>query len=228
MTERLKIKDWALDERPREKLMEHGAESLSNAELLAILIGSGNNKETAVELMRRLMVDCNDRLQRLSRMSLQELTEYDGVGPAKAVTIMAACELGRRRASEHVASERMTSSERIAAYFRPKLQDLPHEECHVMLLSNALNFMTSRLIGKGGIAGSAADVRLVLHEALVGNAPNIALCHNHPSGSLRPSQADEQLTKSLVAACKVMNINLIDHIIVSHEGYYSFNDEGKL
>lgn len=228
MTERLKIKDWTPDERPREKMMEHGAKSLSNAELLAILIGSGNNKETAVELMRRLMVDCSDRLQRLSRMSLQELTEYDGVGPAKAITIMAACELGRRRASEQVANEQMINSERIAAYFRPKLQDLPHEECHVMLLSSGLNFMCTRLIGKGGITGSTVDVRMVLHEALVGNAPNIALCHNHPGGSLRPSPADEQLTKSLLAACKVMNINLIDHIIVSHEGYYSFNDEGKI
>ena len=226
----MNINEWAEDDRPRERLMKYGAETLSTAELLAILIGSGNREETAVELMRRLMVDCDDSLQTLSRRRLDELTDgkYKGLGQAKAVTIMAACELGRRRAYETAVAVRMDNSEKIAAYFRPMLQDLPSEECHVMLLSQNFAFQGTRLISKGGITSSVVDVRRVLHEALVGNAPCIALCHNHPSGSLKPSQADKDVTARLKESCQVMDIRLIDHIIVSNSGYYSFNDSDMM
>lgn len=228
MTEKLNITEWALDDRPREKLAAKGPEALSDAELLAILIGSGNTHETAVDLMRRILQDCDGSLQRLSRKTITDLTGYEGVGPAKAITIMAACELGRRRAREGVMNERIESSAQIAAYFRPRLQDLPLEECHVMLLGSGLKFLESRLVSRGGLSASTVDVRVVLREALMGGAVSIALCHNHPSGSLRPSEADLQVTKLLAEACKAVQIRLIDHVIVSSEGYYSFSDEGKI
>lgn len=230
MTERQTITTWALEDRPREKLMKKGPGALSTAELLAILIGSGNTEETAVELMRRLMNDCKGKLQTLSRMTIEELTakKYKGMGPAKAVTIMAACELGRRRSIEPSESQKMKSSEDIAAYFRPMLQDLSHEECHVMLLRNNLTLIDTHLISKGGLTASTVDVRTVVRQALLANATAIALCHNHPSGSLVPSSPDMMLTKQIKEACSLMQIAFIDHIIVSSEGYYSFADEGRM
>lgn len=230
MIERQTITSWALEDRPREKLMKKGPGALSTAELLAILIGSGNTEETAVELMRRLMNDCKGKLQTLSRMSIEELTakKYKGMGPAKAVTIMAACELGRRRSIEPSENRKMKSSDEIAAYFRPMLQDLPHEECHVMLLKNNLALIDTYLVSKGGLTASTVDVRTVVRQALLANATAIALCHNHPSGALTPSSADVMLTKQIKEACNLMQIAFIDHIIVSSEGYYSFADEGRM
>lgn len=230
MTERHTITSWALDERPREKLMKNGPGALSTAELLAILIGSGNTEESAVELMRRLMNDCKGKIQTLSRMSVEELTSrrYKGMGPAKAVTILAACELGRRRAIEPSENLKMKSSTEIAAYFRPLLQDLSHEECHVMLLRNNFSLIDTCLISSGGLTASTVDVRTVVRKALLANATAIVLCHNHPSGSLEPSMADIRLTTQLREACNVMQIALIDHLIVSAEGYYSFADEGRM
>lgn len=225
----MNINEWAEEDRPREKLIARGAATLSLAELLAILIGSGSSDESAVDLMRRVMADCDGRLKRLSRMKLHELTAYKGMGPAKAVTIMAACELARRRESEPPEEQvRMNSSEDITAWFRPLLQDLPHEECHLMLMRQNFTVMDTCLLSRGGLTESAVDVRLILQHALLKGAPVIALCHNHPSGNLRPSRADDQITANLKRACEVMRIHLLDHVIVSDHGYYSYANEGKL
>lgn len=228
MTEKLNINQQPIEDRPREKLIAHGAESLSKAELLAILIGSGNSRETAVELMQRVLGDCHESLTELSRMSLDALQGYRGMGPAKAVTVLAACELGRRRAVERASQQRMDSAQAIAAYFRPMLQDKAHEECHVMFLRNNLSLVGSVRVSEGGLTASAVDVRQVLREALLRQCTAIVFCHNHPSGMLTPSTQDRELTRRLVAACKAVDITLIDHVIVSTQGYFSFSEDGSL
>lgn len=225
----MNINEWAEQDRPREKLIARGAAALTDAELLAILIGSGSSGESAVELMRRILADCDGRLKRLGRLKLEDLTTYKGMGPAKAVTLMAACELGRRRESEPQEEKvHILRSTDVAAYFRPILQDLPYEECHLMLLKQDLSLLETSMLSRGGIAGSAVDVRLILQRALLKGAPVLALCHNHPSGNLRPSTQDRQLTAALASACKVMGIRLLDHVIVSDRGFYSFSDEGAI
>ncbi|MBQ1909290.1 MAG: DNA repair protein RadC [Bacteroidaceae bacterium] len=225
----MNINEWAEQDRPREKLIARGAAALTDAELLAILIGSGSSGESAVELMRRILADCDGRLKRLGRLKLEDLTAYKGMGPAKAVTLMAACELGRRRESEPQEEKvHILRSTDVAAYFRPILQDLPYEECHLMLLKQDLSLLETSMLSRGGIAGSAVDVRLILQRALLKGAPVLALCHNHPSGNLRPSTQDRQLTAALASACKVMGIRLLDHVIVSDRGFYSFSDEGAI
>ncbi len=228
MKDKLNIKDWAQEDRPREKLMAQGAAALSDAELLAILIGSGNAEETAVTLMRRILKDCGENLSQLGTMTLEYFTRYKGMGPAKAVTLMAACELGRRRSREEVVQKKITKSADIAAYFQSTLQDLLHEECHLLLLRHNLTVLDSCLISRGGITASAVDVRMILREALSRSATSIALCHNHPSGSLNPSTADKQLTQRLQKACEIMQVQFLDHIIVSCMGYYSFADDGLI
>ena len=178
----MNINEWAEQDRPREKLIARGAAALTDAELLAILIGSGSSGESAVELMRRILADCDGRLKRLGRLKLEDLTAYKGMGPAKAVTLMAACELGRRRESEPQEEKvHILRSTDVAAYFRPILQDLPYEECHLMLLKQDLSLLETSMLSRGGIAGSAVDVRLILQRALLKGAPVLALCHNHPS-----------------------------------------------
>lgn len=245
-TARLNIKQWAEDDRPREKLMQKGAAALSNAELLAILIGSGSEDESAVALMKRLLSDCGNRLKTLGRMSLEELTgsveaedpktgkkklarRYKGLGEAKAVTIMAACELGRRRMEEDaVELPTIRSSVDLYRYFLPQMQDLFHEECYALLMNQACRVTGKMLVSKGGLTETAVDIRLILREALLRRAPVIALCHNHPSGNLRPSMEDDRLTDRLQKACRMMNIRLLDHIIVADSGFYSYCEEGKL
>lgn len=225
---KINITDLSLEDRPREKLEAKGPKALSQAELLAILIGSGTREENAVQLMQRILRDCHDSLRQLGRMSIEELCQYKGVGLAKAVTILAACELNNRIMEEAYAVERVTSSEDIFKYYRPKLGELPHEESHVLLLNQQLRIIGSQLIGRGGITGTVVDVRLILKKALLANATQIALCHNHPSGTLRPSREDDQLTDHLKKAAEVMNIRLIDHVIVTFAGYYSYSDESRL
>ena len=245
-TVKLNIKQWAEDDRPREKLMQKGASALSNAELLAILIGSGNVDESAVALMKRVLADCDNRLKTLGRMSLEELTgcvevtdghtgkkkmarRYKGLGEAKAVTILAACELGRRRMEEEaVELPAIRSSMDLYHYFLPQMQDLFHEECYVLLMNQACRIMDKMLVSKGGLTETAVDIRLILREALLRRAPVIALCHNHPSGNVRPSAEDDRLTDKLLKACRMMNIRLLDHIIVADGGFYSYCEEGKL
>lgn len=229
MTGKLNINQWAEEDRPREKMMAHGAGILTDAELLAILIGSGSQDETAVELMRRVLAACGNNLNELGKLSLEQLCEFKGIGPAKAVTLMAACELGRRRKLAEV-EERLVvrSANDIYNYFHPKLADLPVEEFWVMLLNNACKFIDARRIATGGISEVVADVRLVLREAILSRSTAIALCHNHPSGNVRPSRHDDQLTDRLRQACELMNIRLMDHLVLTDGRYYSYADEGRI
>lgn len=228
---KLNINQWAAEDRPREKMMAHGASALSDAELLAILIGSGNTDETAVELMRRVLAECENDLARLGKMDLAQLCSFKGIGPAKAITILAASELGKRRAAlTDMVKERkrITSSKDIYNYFHPLMCDLPIEECWVILLNQALKVIDRVKISAGGLAGTAVDIRCVLREAILRRATAIALCHNHPSGNVRPSAEDNRLTEQLSRSAALMNIRFIDHIVLTDGSYYSYADEGML
>ncbi|MBQ8046716.1 MAG: DNA repair protein RadC [Prevotella sp.] len=229
MAEKLNINQWAEEDRPREKLMRLGAEALTNAELLAILIGSGSTRETAVELMKRVLGDCNNNLNTLGKKSIRELCEYKGVGEAKAITILAACELGKRRQREK-AEERpdLGSPTAIYDYMRPIFQDLDVEEAWIVLMNQHYRLIRSVRISHGGISETAVDVRIVMKEALLANAPVLALCHNHPSGHTRPSRDDDQLTMRVKQACETMRICFLDHVIVCDGAYYSYNEQGRL
>lgn len=227
----MNIKELPIDERPRERLMEQGAAALSPAELLAILIGSGNTEETAVQLMQRLLGDCGGSLKTLGRLSLRDLTKnYKGLGPAKAVTIMAACELGKRRAMEAAAEKRkVENSTDIYNIMYPRMRDLAHEESYALYLRTDRSLEGQPfLISKGGIAGTQVDIRLVLREALIRQTPTIVLVHNHPSGNTKPSRDDDNLTDRLQHACQIMNIKLLDHVIVTDGNYYSYHEQGKV
>ena len=225
----MNITDLSLDDRPREKFAAHGAATLSKAELLAILIGSGNTEENAVQLIQRIMNDCQGSLATLGNMGIDSLCRYKGMGPAKAISVLAACELGRRRMAEGMELRpQLTSSADIFAYMTPRLKGTPVEECHAILLNNHLRVVGCKLISRGGITGTVVDVRLVLREALLCNATHLALCHNHPSGNPRPSGEDDRLTQKLKAAAATMDLRLIDHIILTDEAYFSYQDEGRL
>ena len=225
----MNITDLSQDDRPREKFAAHGAATLSKAELLAILIGSGNTEENAVQLMQRIMNDCQGSLATLGNMGIDSLCRYKGMGPAKAISVLAACELGRRRMAEGMELRpQLTSSADIFAYMTPRLKGTPVEECHAILLNNHLRVVGCKLISRGGITGTVVDVRLVLREALLCNATHLALCHNHPSGNPRPSGEDDLLTQKLKAAAATMDLRLIDHIILTDEAYFSYQDEGRL
>lgn len=227
----MNIKDLPTDERPRERMMEQGADALSPAELLAILIGSGNTEETAVQLMQRLLTDCGGSLKALSKLSLNDLTRnYKGLGSAKAVTILAACELGKRRAMEQAEEKRfITSSIDIYNIMYPRMRDLAHEESYALYL-RADHSVEGQpyLISKGGITGTQVDVRLIVREALIRQSPTLAFIHNHPSGSKRPSREDDQLTERILRACKLMGINMLDHVIVTDGDFYSYREQGKI
>ena len=229
MTERLTITQWAEEDRPREKMMLHGVSALSNAELLAILIGSGNTEESAVELMRKVLADYGNNLNELGKASIDELCRYKGIGPAKAITILAASELGKRRKEEKV-EERTTilSSKDVYECFYPLMCDLPTEECWVLLLNQASKIIDKVKIGSGGLNATAVDVRCILREALLKRASAIALCHNHPSGSIRPSREDDHLTQQVNQASQCMNIRLVDHVILTDGAFYSYADEGRI
>ncbi len=226
---KLSIKEWPIDERPREKAMQHGINALSKAELLAILVGSGNDEESAVALMKRVLASCNDSIAELARLSVDDLCRFKGIGPVKALTIVAACELWKRRAADERPEQlRITSSKDLYGYFHPILCDSNVEQCYVLLLNNMNRVIEHVCIGVGGLSATVVDIRLVMREALMKRATTIALCHNHPSGSLRPSGEDDKLTGNLSAACRVMNVRFLDHIIVTDGAYYSYNDEGRL
>lgn len=227
--EKLNINQWAKEDRPREKMMLHGPGALSNAELLAILIGSGNTEDSAVELMRKVLDDCRNSLSELGKRSVDDLCAYKGIGPAKAITILAASELGKRRKDEGPSERlRVHCSQDIFLYFHPLMCDLPVEECWVMLLNQASRLIDALRISQGGLASTQVDVRCILREALLKRATALVLCHNHPSGNTRPSTDDDRLTQALSQAAKVMNIRMLDHLIVSDGGYYSYADEGRL
>lgn len=229
MTERLTITQWAEEDRPREKMMLHGVSALSNAELLAILIGSGNTEESAVELMRKVLADYHNNLNELGKASIDELCRYKGIGSAKAITVLAASELGKRRKEERV-EERPSifSSKDVYECLYPIMCDLPTEECWVLLLNQASKLIDKVRISSGGLSATAVDVRCVLREALLKRASAIALCHNHPSGSIRPSREDDCLTDQVDKASQCMNIRLVDHVIFTDGAFYSYADEGRI
>ena len=226
---RLTINQWAEEDRPREKLERLGAEALSNAELLAILIGSGSTKESAVSLMQNVLNDCNNNLNTLGKRSIRELTQYNGMGPAKAITILAACELGKRRQREE-AEKRADLGNATAIYnfMRPRMQDLDVEEAWAVLMNQNYKLIKVVRISHGGISETAVDVRVIMREAVLNNATILALCHNHPSNNLRPSADDDRLTRRVKQACEVMRIFFLDHIIVTDGQYYSYYEQGRL
>lgn len=227
---KLSINKWAEEDRPREKLERLGPTALSNAELLAILVGSGSTDESAVELMKRVLSDCNNNLNTLGKKSIHELTApYKGMGPAKAITILAACELGKRRARE-VAEERrdLGSATAIYNYMHPIMQDLDVEEAWVLLMNQGYKLIKVVRVSHGGRSDTSVDIRVIIKEALLNNATVIALCHNHPSNRVSPSRDDDALTQQIRKGCDTMRIIFLDHIIVTDGNFYSYRENGKL
>lgn len=224
------ITQWALEDRPREKLMERGEEALTKAELLGILIGSGTPQKSAVEVMAELLTDCDGKLQQLSRLSIDELTQYNGIGPAKAITIKAAMELGRRRAQEETTHQRnaFTTAEDIYNYMLPIVRDLNHEESWALLLTQSGRLIRRVRLSQGGLTETAVDVRLLMKQALLAEATVFVLVHNHPSGSCAPSKADNNLTAKIRQAADTLSIRLLDHVIVTDGDYYSYAENDKL
>lgn len=226
---RLSINEWAEDDRSRERLERLGAESLSNAELLAILIGTGNAEQDAVQLMQRILSDCHNNLNSLGKMTLAELQAYKGIGPAKAISILAACELGKRRAREKAEERRnLNSATAVYDYMHTKLQDADVEEAWILLMNQACKLIEAKRISHGGITETAVDVRIIIKEALLKNATVLALCHNHPSNNARPSREDDRLTERVSKACELMRIHFLDHIIVCDGSYYSYHENGRV
>lgn len=227
--EKLTIRQLAEDDRPREKMIAKGAKALSDAELIALLIGSGNTEESAVALAQRMLSTCAGDLSQLSKWEVEEYSRFKGMGPAKSVTVMAALELGRRRKlQERMERPLITSSVDIYELFHPLLCDLPTEEFWVLLMNRSNRVIGKERISSGGIDQTTADVRTILREALLARATQIAVIHNHPSGNARPSQEDRRITERIKEAGRIMSIHLTDHVIVCDGAYFSFNDEGLL
>ncbi|MFK7049121.1 hypothetical protein FLACOL_00925 [Flavobacterium columnare] len=223
------IKKWAKDDRPREKFLTKGKMTLSDSELLAILIGSGSRNESAVQLCRRILASTNNNLHQLGKLSIQQLREFKGVGEAKALSIAAALELGRRRKEEEVREFfKITTSSQVYFLMHPLIGELPHEEFWVLFLNNSNKLIYKTQISKGGITGTIVDTRLVYKLAFDYFATGIILIHNHPSGKLKPSDADIQLTKKLIEAGKHLDILVLDHLIITEKAYFSFADENLL
>jgi DNA repair protein RadC len=221
------IKNWAIDDRPREKLLAKGATALSNSELLAILINNGSKNKSAVELAKEILKLGHDNLNELGKLSLNDFKQVKGIGEAKSIIIAAALELGRRRhASAALEKTVVRSSRDIAAYLQATLKDYSYEVFAVVFLNRANKINHFEIISRGGITGTVADPRVILKKALEEDATAIVLCHNHPSGNLKPSRADEELTKKIKEAAAYFDIKIIDHIIVSEDGFYSFADDG--
>lgn len=221
------ITNWSEDDKPREKLMLKGKSVLSDAELIAILIGSGSRNESAVGLSKRILLSVDNNLNALGKLSIQQLMNFKGIGEAKAISIIAAMELGRRRRVEDaIELKKITSSKMIFEIMQPIIGELPHEEFWVLYLNNSNKVLSKSQLGKGGITGTVVDVRLVFKAAIEMCATGLILCHNHPSGTLVPSDADKQITKKLKAAGQNLDIHVLDHIIIAENGFYSFNDDG--
>ena len=227
--EKLTIAQWSEDDQPREKLRDKGPQSLSNAELLAILIGSGAPGTSAVELMQDVLNDCNNNLNTLGKMSIRDLCTYKGIGEAKAISILAACELGKRRQMESP-EERpdLGTATRIYNHMHPVMQDLDVEEFWVLLLNQHYRLIKKVRISHGGITETAVDIRIIMKEAVLANCTILAICHNHPSGNLSPSRHDNELTKDIKRACELMRIHFLDHVIITDGHYYSYHESGKV
>jgi DNA repair protein RadC len=227
--EKHSIKQWAKDDRPREKLLMKGAESLSDSELLAILIVNGTRSKTAIDLAKEVLVLGKNNLPELGKLTVKELMKIKGIGEAKAITIVAAMEIGRRRQAMNYREKAvMTSSTDVANYLQSLLKDYRHEVFAVLFLNRANRINHFQIVSEGGITGTVADPRIILKKALEEDAVGIILCHNHPSGSLKPSGADQELTRKIKEAAKFFDIKVLDHLIVSDAGFYSFSDEGIL
>ena len=223
------IKTWALDDRPREKMEAHGADVLSKAELLAILVGSGIPGKSAVEMMREVLSDYNDSLKLLGKATIEDLIQYKGMGKAKAITILAACQLANERLKEELGPrQKLKDTKDAFLYFRPRMQDLTVEECHLLMLSPGLKIINSVMLSHGGLVGAAVDLRELLRHAILAQATAVILCHNHPSGNVTPSSDDNILTNRVSEACKMMGIKLMDHIIISDNKYFSYSEQGKI
>lgn len=227
MEQNFSIKQWAEDDKPREKLMLKGKQALSDAELIAILIGSGSRNESAVSLSKRILASVNNNLNALGKLSLKQLMEFKGIGEAKAISIAAALELGRRRrVEETVELKKISSSKAVFDIIQPLIGELPHEEFWVLFLNNSNKVIHKSQLSKGGIAGTVVDVRLIFKMALEQNATSLILTHNHPSGKLEASNADKEITQKLKLAGEQLEIRVLDHIIITEKGYLSFQDEG--
>ena len=227
--EKYSIKEWAKDDRPREKLLLKGPQSLSDSELLAILIQNGTRERTALDLAREVLKLGKDRLPELGKLNIKELMRVKGIGEAKAIMLVAAMEIGRRRQALSVLEKPVVSSSTdVALYLQSLLRDHKHEVFAVLFLNRANKINHFEIISKGGMTGTIADPRIILKKALEEDAVSLILCHNHPSGSLRPSRSDEDLTRKIKEAASYFDIKVLDHLIVSEDGYYSFADEGLL
>jgi DNA repair protein RadC len=225
----LKIKDWAVEDRPREKLLQKGISSLSDAELIAILLGSGTRNESAVELSKKVLKSAENNLNELGKLGVADLTKTKGIGEAKAITIMAALEIGRRRKlSEIINKKKITQSNDVFEVFQPIIGDLPHEEFWILLLNRSNKIIDKYKISQGGVSGTVIDTKIILKNAIEKLASSIILCHNHPSGNRNPSSADDQITKKLKAGAELIDISVIDHIIIADTEFYSYADEEKL
>lgn len=226
---KLSIKDWATDDRPREKLLQKGRQSLSDAELIAILIGSGNKTETAVDVAKRILNSVNNNLNDLGRLSINQLIKIKGIGEAKAISIAAALELGRRRKlTDQEDKPQIKSSQDAFQIVYPMLEDLSHEEFWILYLNRSNKVIELFKLSQGGISGTVIDNKIILKKAIENLSSSIILVHNHPSGNINPSEADKQITKKLIEASKLMEINVLDHLIISGNKYLSFADEGLL
>jgi DNA repair protein RadC len=225
----LSIKSWAEEDRPREKLMTQGRRALTDAELIAILIGSGSRTESAVELSKRILHHYGNDLNNLGKASISELSKFKGIGEAKAISIIAALEVGRRRNdTETKVPDSVTCSKDAYNIMRRHFMDLNHEEFWILLLSRSNKVISKELISKGGLSGTIADPKIIYNVALQRNAANIFMMHNHPSGNLKPSQLDIDLTKKIAQAGKLLDLPVLDHLIITNDGYYSFADEGLM
>lgn len=222
------ISDWSEEDRPREKLMLKGKEALSNAELIAILIGSGSRKESAVDLSRRILASVDHNLNSLTKLTISQLMNFKGIGEAKAITIISALELGRRQRSEDALQfeDKITSSKVVFEIMQPIIGQLSHEEFWVLFLNNSNKVISKSQLSKGGITGTIVDARMVFKLALESGSTSLILCHNHPSGSLIPSTADKEITKKLKRAGESLDVKVLDHLIITETKYYSFVDEG--
>jgi DNA repair protein RadC len=225
----LNIKQWAEEDRPREKLMLKGRQALSDAELLAIIIGSGTPKESAVELSKKILALANNNLFLLGNLTLEDLKKVKGIGEAKAISIAAALEIGRRR-KEYEAPKKVKidSSKSAYDYIYQDLCDLPHEEFYVVFLKRSNDVIEKMLLSKGGIAGTVVDVRIILKRAIELHASSVVLYHNHPSGNLKPSQADIEITKKIIEAGKFIDVSVLDHLIIGHNSYLSLRDQSLI
>jgi len=223
------IKSWALEDRPREKLLNHGIQSLSDTELLAILLGSGTKNVSAVELARQILVSAGNNLHQLGKLSVVELKQNKGVGQTKALMLLSALEIGRRRnQTEIIQKPKITSSKDVFNLFHPILGDLPHEEFWILILNRSNHVVDKIRISQGGISGTVIDARLILKNAIEKFASGIILCHNHPSGNAEPSEPDKKITQKIQNGANFMEINVLDHIIIADKHFYSFADEGIL